>query len=340
MLKLNFLSKLKNRKPKISIIIPVYNTESYLRQCLDSVSNQTLKDIEIVCMDDGSNDVSLDILREYERNDERFIVLTQKHQGPGISRNRCLNHVSGEYVMFVDSDDWLDLKTCETLYKRVKSDNLDILMFLIKNYSNETGEYYEDDYYNLVCLNDISENEIFHFKDFGNKVFNISISACQKIYKKEILDDVRFGENIYFEDNPFYWDALFSSQRISFIRKHFYLRRRHETSITAKHNRKFLDVIPISNLVVGIFKKHNLYDYYFKKLSEYRVRYPKQWYEVLDDDTKNDYFKLMRENFIEIEKSEDYDRFIKSLSKNIKKFFLNTLKSESPDDLEKLQNID
>lgn len=130
MLKLNFLSKLKNKKPKISIIIPVYNTESYLRQCLDSVSNQTLKDIEIICMDDGSKDNSLDLLREYERNDKRFKVLIQENQGLGVARNKCLNEASGEYIMFLDSDDWLDLDACRTLYETAKNNELDILMFL------------------------------------------------------------------------------------------------------------------------------------------------------------------------------------------------------------------
>lgn len=340
MLKLNFLSKLKNRKPKISIIIPVYNTESYLRQCLDSVSNQTLKDIEIICMDDGSKDNSLDILREYERNDKRFKVLIQENQGQGVARNKCLNEASGEYIMFLDSDDWLDLDACRTLYETAKNNELDILMFLIKNYSNETSEYYEDTCYNLDCLKNVPENKVFNYKDIGNKLFSISVSPCQKIYKREILNDVRFAENIFFEDNPFHWDALFSSKRIAYIKEHFYMRRRHETSTTAQHDHKYLDVIQISNMVVDIFKKHDVYEYYFKRLSQHIVKYPKQVYEVLQDDIKEDYFKLMKNNFMDIQKSEDYDRFIKSLDKNSKKFFLNTVTSKSPAELEELQNTD
>ena len=98
-----------NKETKVSVIIPVYNAEKYLRQCLDSVVNQTLRDIEIICVDDGSTDGSIEILREYEQKDSRVKVLCQKNQYAGVARNNGLSHASGEYVFFMDSDDYCNL---------------------------------------------------------------------------------------------------------------------------------------------------------------------------------------------------------------------------------------
>ena len=91
--------------PKISVIIPIYNVEKYLRQCLDSVVNQTIKDIEIICINDGSTDNSQAILNEYAKKDERFVVINQVNQGLSVARNNGLNSATGKYVAFIDSDD-------------------------------------------------------------------------------------------------------------------------------------------------------------------------------------------------------------------------------------------
>jgi glycosyltransferase involved in cell wall biosynthesis len=95
--------------PKVSVIIPVYNTEKYLRQCLDSVVNQTLKDIEIICINDGSTDKSLTILRDYASKDNRIVVINNTNEGAGASRNKGLEISNGTYLVFWDSDDFLSL---------------------------------------------------------------------------------------------------------------------------------------------------------------------------------------------------------------------------------------
>lgn len=100
---------------KVSIIVPVYNVEKYLKRCLDSLVNQTLKDIEIICVNDGSTDGSLAILDEYVRNDDRIVVINQENSGQSVARNRGIDVAKGEYIGFVDSDDWVSedyLKSC------------------------------------------------------------------------------------------------------------------------------------------------------------------------------------------------------------------------------------
>ena len=122
--------------PKISVIIPVYNVEKYLRECLDSVINQTLKDIEIICINDGSTDKSLEILQEYENKDNRFILISQFNQGQGNARNIGLNISRGEYVLFLDPDDYYTDNTAfEKLYSCAIENNAKMIHFnyLIKH---------------------------------------------------------------------------------------------------------------------------------------------------------------------------------------------------------------
>ena len=114
--------------PKVSVIIPVYNVEKYLSECLDSVVNQTLKDIEIICVNDGSPDGSAAILEEYAQKDNRIKVITQENRGLSEARNSGLKIASGEYIAFLDSDDYIDLKFFEQLYKRGIESNSDVVV--------------------------------------------------------------------------------------------------------------------------------------------------------------------------------------------------------------------
>ena len=101
--------------PKISVIVPVYKVEKFLPKCLESLINQTLKDIEIICINDGSPDNSLKILEEYAKKDSRIKIINQKNAGPSVARNNGMSAASGEYIGFVDSDDWIDLDFYEKL---------------------------------------------------------------------------------------------------------------------------------------------------------------------------------------------------------------------------------
>lgn len=111
--------------PKVSVIIPVYNVEKYLRECLDSVINQALKDIEIICVDDGSPDNSLSILKEYANKDKRFVLIEQNNKGVATARNNAIDKATGEFVCFMDPDDYYpDDKVLETLYSKAVENNV------------------------------------------------------------------------------------------------------------------------------------------------------------------------------------------------------------------------
>lgn len=122
----------------ISVIIPVYNVEDYLHDCINSILNQTFQDFEIICVDDCSTDSSLKILEDFSKKDDRVKIVRNKlNSSLGYSRNNGLKHAAGKYVLFLDSDDWLDLNTLEILYDIAEKESLDVLMFKIINFDDE-----------------------------------------------------------------------------------------------------------------------------------------------------------------------------------------------------------
>lgn len=127
---------------KVSVIIPVYNAEKYLRQCLGSVINQTLQEIEIICINDGSSDGSSLILEEYASSDSRIKLLHHKNAGAGVARNRGLKIARGEYLSFLESDDFFDQNMLELAYKKAKDDDADIVVFRADLYWNDS-DYFE-----------------------------------------------------------------------------------------------------------------------------------------------------------------------------------------------------
>ena len=127
-----------NEEYKISIIVPAYNVQKYIKQCLESIINQTYKNLEIIVVNDGSKDKTLDIIESIAKDDPRIIVINQENQGVSAARNNALKGVDGGFVMFVDSDDWLDLDTCEGLIKEAVKENVDsVIMGEIKERINE-----------------------------------------------------------------------------------------------------------------------------------------------------------------------------------------------------------
>ena len=129
---------------KVSIIIPVYNVEKYISQCLDSAINQSLKDIEIIIVDDCGSDKSMDIAKEYAKNDSRIkIIKNSQNQGPFTSRNNAVLAANGEYLVFLDSDDFLDLRACEIAYNATKDGYYDIVRFNAYNYKNGNATIFD-----------------------------------------------------------------------------------------------------------------------------------------------------------------------------------------------------
>lgn len=130
-----------NEQPLISIIVPVYNVEQYLAQCLDSILNQTYTNIEVICVNDGSQDRSQDILKHYAEIDNRIKIITQENQGLSAARNTGFKYVNGKYLMFIDSDDWIDLETCETVVNSAEQYKADLVLWsYVREFENKSSE--------------------------------------------------------------------------------------------------------------------------------------------------------------------------------------------------------
>lgn len=249
---------------KVSVIIPVYNTEKYLEECLDSVMNQTLKDIEIICINDGSTDNSPDILKGYAERDDRISVYSHENKGLGATRNIGIDLSRGEYLYFIDSDDFIDPNTLEETYCLAKEKNLDCVIFQGISYDDEKRTFYEESGYNM---DNLISDIVFNYKDIEDILFNLSVNVGHKLFKREFLLRInsKFSEDLIFEDNPFNFKVMLNAERMFFIKKHYFKRRRRSNSITTTKNRKFFDIIPITDKVFDVFKEQDLFEDFEKE---------------------------------------------------------------------------
>lgn len=215
---------------KVSVIVPVFNAEQYLLQCLESISKQTLKEIEIISIDDGSTDCSKNILERYAEIEERMQIISQENHGVSFARNRGLEKASGEFVAFVDADDYIELDMLERLYKSAKKFDSDIVVFsgdVVPGFSAET-EW-------ILRYLDVSagyykyfESDVL-FKETGTIPF-----MCNKFYNRRFLEkfQLRFDENLVLgEDQAFQFSAFPCAKNILFLPDKFYhYRALHEKS--------------------------------------------------------------------------------------------------------------
>ena len=242
-------------QPKVSVIIPVYNTEKYLRECLDSVVNQTLKDIEIICVDDGSTDGSLTILEKHREKDPRITVFTQPNSGQSAARNTGMRYARGEYIYFIDSDDLIELNTLEKA-ARVASDNdLDIITF-------EQGTFYETEQLKQllpVRYKHMSEatgiiSGVQYMKALRDQGI-FAVSVCIALWRRDFLKEhgIIFKEGIIHEDNLFQFQAFMAAERVMRITETLYYRRvRADSTMTSPKSAK--NVIGFFTCTMGVLE--------------------------------------------------------------------------------------
>ena len=224
--------------PKISVIVPVYNVEKYIRQCLDSVVNQTLKDIEIIIIIDGSTDGSEHIAKEFAETCSNITLIKTENRGLAAARNEGIKQAKGSYLSFVDSDDWIDLNMLEEMYSSATEHQTDIVACnFVFEYENGPCDVQPDMQSKLIT----DRNDAFHDVLLSQ---NMNNCAWNKIYKRSLFDDtdIRFTEGRYFEDlyPMLQWINLCNT--IYLTNKPFYHYRRSRTgSITAKFSQKHID---------------------------------------------------------------------------------------------------
>ncbi|CJL31898.1 glycosyl transferase family protein [Streptococcus pneumoniae] len=217
---------------KITVIVPVYNVENYLRKCLDSIITQTYKNIEIVVVNDGSTDASGEICKEFAEMDHRITYIEQENAGLSAARDTGLNNMSGNYVTFVDSDDWIELDYVETLYKKITEYQADIAVGNYYSFNESEGMFYfnilGDSYYEKVYDNVSIFENLYETQEMRSFAL---ISAWGKLYKARLFEQLRFDMGKLGEDGYLNQKVYLLSEKVIYLNKSLYAYRIRKGSL-------------------------------------------------------------------------------------------------------------
>ena len=288
---------------KVSVIIPIYNVENYLEECLYSIVNQTLKDIEIICVNDGSTDNSLDIINKYAAKDDRIIVIDQENGGHAVATNRGMDLAKGKYLYLMDSDDFVKTDALEKSYKLAEEKQVDFVLFQAINYDDDNDAYYKTEQYSMERVANKVQDKIFNHKDLDADLsFDITVTPWTKLYNREFVEKcgARFPDGLIFEDNVFFWEVYLSANRICFLKDHLFYRRWHGNSSTRAGDQRFIDSIKVGDLLVDTFKRFNIlngeYEYKllnklvktnFHRFKKIKPEFQQMFFEVLKETYEN-----------------------------------------------------
>lgn len=262
---------------KVSIIVPVYNVEKYISDCLESLVNQSLQEIEIIIVNDGSPDNSLAIANEYyDKYKDKIRIFTTENKGVSHARNFGIDKAKGEYILFVDSDDTIQLDMCEKLYNKAINDQNDLVICGRNNiYENQkTGSVtLQESKTNVLSQNFALSNRSFEFA-------HISPFPWDKLFKREIIGDIRFPLNMRFEDIVFSYKVLFNSKSIGVVEEPLYnYRRTTEGGFLNSFSDEIYDIVKAFDMLFTYMKENSLMDMYLEEIEyicarHFLYRYP------------------------------------------------------------------
>lgn len=276
-LAVNFKENSNQNSVKVSVILPIYNQEKYLKKALDSLQKQSLKEVEFICVNDGSKDKSLNILEDYAQKDNRIKIINQKNQGCGQARNNGLKIAKGEYITFLDPDDWLETNALELLYNQSKKQDCDMVVFNF-NKVNESGEIIGkfDLKKRLQRFIKLDEDKNFHWRDIKSRVLGgLYPVAWNKFYKRELIknNQVHFAKSNLAEDNVFVFGATLNSENIGYLDKCLYnYLIRENSAIRTKSDKNFCLFSSIES-VKKLLEKLNLTDELKDEFDGYILRF-------------------------------------------------------------------
>ncbi len=317
---------------KVSVVVPVYNVENFLRECLDTIINQSLKDIEIICVNDGSTDSSLDILYEYQEKDDRISVFSQENGGHAVATNVGMKKATGKYLFLMDSDDILELNALEDTYNLAEEKNVDFVIFKAINYDDINDKYYETENYSMNKVYNRVKDDVFTYEDVEDLMFNMSVTPWSKLYRRDFIEkhDIIFPEGLIFEDNVFFWKVLFNAKRICFYDEFLFKRRWYPFSSTTNGDLRFLSSISVINLVWDVFNEFNLFEKHKVELYKMKVFTFNMRLQKIKPEFKDDFFFAMKDDFKSIVKNEElYKDFMENAPYKARKIFEHVLISSS-----------
>ena len=244
------------KEDTISIIVPIYNAEKYIEKCLDSLINQTKKELEIILINDGSKDKTEEIIKKYK--DDRIRYFKNKNQGIGKTRNFGIEKATGEYLMFIDSDDFLAKEACEFLYEKAKKENSDLVIC-------DFYKIYEDNRLEEIMLPTFKPTTL---KKMPNLLLDINLAPWNKLYKTSLIKEnkIKFIENLKYEDAPFVAEAFDKAEKISKVDEYLnYYLIRGNSETTVRDERTF-DILKIIEIIRVYFQDKDYVQDTLKKL--------------------------------------------------------------------------
>jgi len=308
--------------PKVSVIVPIYNVEKYLRQCLDSIVNQTLKDIEIILVDDGSPDDCPEICDEYASMDNRIIVIHKENGGLGSAYNIGIKKATGEYIGFVEPDDYIEPDMYEVLYNNAKYYDTDATKCGFYNYNSILNKNY--DRHGIVGVLCNEPTGVFNIDDYPLLCAYHS-SIWSYIYKSEFISSIKFIEakGAGYCDAPFGFEVLCKAKKISIVPRAFYHWRveDHGNSVSITDKR----VIAMADRFIEakeILKKYGKYEKLKEIFYLHAVNANYEHYQNIQTEYKYEYFKKLQILFNDLKTDKNFE-FI--YIRNRKKWILNIL---------------
>ena len=313
---------------KVSVVVPVYNAEKYLRQAILSISRQTLREIEILCVDDGSTDSSVDILNELAKEDKRIKVLHNPRKGAGaaLARNFGLEHASGEYLSILDADDWFEPEMLARSYQRAKETGADVVMFDAKYYSDITGQEVHADW--VLNKDLLPDNDVFSPTECADKLFQITAGqAWNRLYRRKFIEQnkIRFVPVHYTDDQAFSFVSLACANKIAILPQKFVNYRWISTDNQNSHKGEWPDAAYLaSDAVYEGLKAHGLETVFASTLLEVAAATASDIMQRMTNPAKySEAFYLLRYHYFEKwgygrhEISDDYlATWVKTLMKS------------------------
>ncbi len=314
---------------KLSIIIPIYNVGDYISECLDSILIQSFKDLEVICVNDGSTDNSLEILNDYKKRDERIVIIDKANEGSGVARNYGLQLARGEYVYFVDGDDLLTENALQLIVDEADKKQTDILIFGAYSYYDGKKKYGG---YSANKLPWKYFNKVFSAQDITRTIFRFPSTAWTKLYRRDFLikNNIKFQEIRAGQDQLLFFHSMIKAERIALLPKNLYCYRKNRTGqVTACKKKQNYSPIYVFSAIEkllkdeGLFEKYQwvfvsgyfskatswlgkfrddmkagYYEEYMKLLKHIQQAYPSGWWIMFSPKLNDSYCKLKIKQFV------------------------------------------
>ncbi|MBO5435491.1 glycosyltransferase [bacterium] len=322
--------------PKVSVVVPIYNVERYLRECIDSIINQTLEDIEIILVDDGSSDGCPAICDEYAAKDSRVKVIHKGNGGYGTACNRGIAEATGEYIGLVESDDWIEPDMYEKLYNQIVRFDAEVCISSFYEYKSEST--FPDGSHNknyIETIENIDSTKLFSILDYPF-LYTVHPSVWSKLYKSNFIKNIKFDETpkTSFQDGPFITEVFCRTKKIIGLKDYLYHYRvdnEMASSVNTRRDEKLIKILDSWEIAKNILKKYDMFEslkeefffqasksglrFYRNIDKKYKYKFFKRWKEFVkeikgDESFTFKYFNYARKHFI---KSVLNDKFRESL---------------------------